>query len=220
MGGGKSKEEQVKEKAKEWQRQIRSECRRLDRDINKIKQEEGKLKKEIEAMAKKGQKDSVITLTKQVVRSRNSARRLERTKVSLNSVSLHLTNSIATMSTATSLKMSAGVMREMNRLMNVPEIAQTMQAMQKEMAKAEIVDEMMEEAFADEDDEGEVDKEVEKVFAEIGLDTAKLFGDMTTADLGPVNKEAAPKAQAQPTALASGGEAEDPLMARLRDLQK
>merc|ERR1719443_2770623 len=49
-------------------------------------------------MVKKNQTNSVRTLARQVVRSRKSAARLERTKVSLNSVNLHLTTSIATMS--------------------------------------------------------------------------------------------------------------------------
>merc|ERR1719281_197665 len=65
-------------------------------------------------MAKKGQASSVQTLARQVVRSRKSAQRLERTKVSLNSVNLHLTTAIATMSTSTSIKMSAQVMKQMN----------------------------------------------------------------------------------------------------------
>lgn len=225
MGGGKSKEETVKEKAREWQKQIRGECRRLDRDIKKIGQEEAKLKKEIEAMAKKGQASSVQTLARQVVRSRASMRRLERTKVSMNSVNLNLTTSIATMGTASSLKMSAGVMKEMNRLMNVPEIAQTMQEMQREMAKAEMTDELIEDAFADSDAEDEVDAEVAKVYDEMGLDRAALMD--TGVDVSTPNPMAQPAAAGyaaapapQAAAVAAGGGDDDPLMARLRDLQK
>merc|ERR1719454_986844 len=148
---GKSTEERTKERAREWQRQIRMEMRHLDRDINKIRQEETKLKREIESHAKKGNLSSARTLAQQVVRSRKAIGRLERVKCSLSSVNLHLTTATATMATTTSLKMSAKVMKDMNQLMNVPEIHETMQKMRKEMAKAEIIDEMIEEGFADSD---------------------------------------------------------------------
>merc|ERR1719272_1748441 len=139
-------------------------------------------------MAKKGQTSSVRTLARQVVRSRSSAARLERTKVSLNSVGLHLTTAMGTMSTASSLKMSAGVMKQMNSLMKVPEIAQTMESMRREMARAEITDELIEDAFEDSDDETEVDAEVSNVFDELGLDTGAFMDASQAIDIsaGPV----------------------------------
>ncbi|CAK0895055.1 unnamed protein product, partial [Prorocentrum cordatum] len=91
-------------------------------------------------MANKGQTQSVKALAKQVVRSRKAMARLERTKCSMTAVNLHLTTAIASMATASSLKMSAGMMTEMNKLMNVPEMAKTMEEMRAEMAKAEIMD--------------------------------------------------------------------------------
>jgi len=172
---GKSKEERTKEKSREWQRQIRGECRRLDRDINRIRQEEAKLKREIEMLAKKGNYSSVRTLAGQVVRSRNAVRRLERVKCSLSAVNLHLTTATATMATGSSVKMSAKVMKEMNGLMDVPEMHETIQKMRREMAKAEIMDEMIEEGFADSDVEEEADAEVARVLDELHLDTARLL---------------------------------------------
>jgi len=210
MGNGKSKEE----KAREWQRQIKGETRRLDRDIQKIRQEEAKLKKEITAMANKGQVQSVRTLAKQVVRSKKSITRLERTKCSMTAVNLHLTTAIASMSTASSLKMSAGVMKEMNRLMNVPELHQTMEAMRQEMARAEITDEIMEEGFEESDDEVEIDTEVAKVFEELALDTSQFMQAGAT-----LPATAAPAAAAAPAAP-EPAPADDPLMQRLAALQK
>jgi len=172
---GKSTEERTKEKAREWQRQIRGDMRHLDRDINKIRQEETKLTREIEFHAKKGNLSSVRTLAQQVVRSKKAIGRLERVKCSLSAVNLHLTTATATMATATSIKMSAKVMKDMNRLMDVPELQGSMQKMRKEMAKAEIVDEMIEESFADSDVEDEVDVEVAKVLDELHLDTAQIM---------------------------------------------
>mmetsp|Transcript_58982 Transcript_58982/g.137350 ORF Transcript_58982/g.137350 Transcript_58982/m.137350 type:complete len:217 (+) Transcript_58982:134-784(+) len=216
MGNGKSKEETVKEKAREWQRQIRTETRHLDRDINRIRQEEQKLKKEITAMAAKGQVQSVRALAKQVVRSKKSVTRLERTKCSMAAVNLHLTTAIASMSTASSLKMSAGVMKEMNRLMNVPELQATMEEMRKEMARAEITDEIMEEGFEESDDEAAIDSEVQKVFEELALDTSQFIQAGVTLPEGTSAIPAAPTAAAAPQAIV----ADDPLMERLAALQK
>merc|ERR1712070_938641 len=144
--------------------------------------------------------------------------------VSLNSVNLHLTTAIATMSTASSLKMSASVMKQMNSLMKVPEIAQTMEAMRREMAKAEITDELIEDAFEESDDEAEVDSEVAKVFDEMGLDRAALMDSSGAIDVtpNPISQPAAAApaaAAAAPAAVADGGADEDPLMARLQALQ-
>merc|ERR1719446_571897 len=126
-------------------------------------------------MAQKNQTASVKTLAKQVVRSRKSQQRLERTKASMQSVNLHLTTSIAQMATANSLKMSNNMMREMNKLMNVGDLAKTMEEMKTEMARAEMADEMIEEAFEESDDEVEIDTEVAKVFDELSLDTSALM---------------------------------------------
>ncbi|CAE7209265.1 CHMP3, partial [Symbiodinium pilosum] len=175
MGNGKSKEETVKEKAREWQRQIRGESRRIDRDISRMRQEEEKLKKEIKTMAEKGQAASVKTLARQVVRSRAAVARLERTKCSMSAVNLHLTTAVASMSTASALKMSSGVMKEMNRLMNVPELQRTMEDMRQEMMRAEIADEMMEEGFQESDDETEIDSAVARVYEELALDKSQLL---------------------------------------------
>jgi len=118
--------------------------------------------------------------------------------------------------------MSATVMKQMNSLMKVPEIAQTMDSMRREMARAEITDELIEDAFAESDDEAEVDSEVAKVFEELGLDTATLMDAPGAIDITPVPAAATPAAAASAAApaaaVAEGGE--DPLMARLQALQK
>merc|ERR1719436_1647994 len=163
------------EQAREWQRQIRQENRQLERDMSRIRGEEAKLKREITQMAAKGQMQSVNTLAKQVVKSRRSVARLEQTKCSLNALNLQLTTAIASASAASAMKMSASMMKEMNRLASVPELQRTMQEMRVEMARAEVADEMMEEFYADSDDETEIDSEVQKVMDELVLDRSQLM---------------------------------------------
>merc|ERR1719436_570197 len=131
--------------------------------------------REITQMAAKGQMQSVNTLAKQVVKSRRSVARLEQTKCSLNALNLQLSTAIASASAASAMKMSASMMKEMNRLASVPELQRTMEEMRTEMARAEVADEMMEEFYADSDDETEIDSEVQKVMDELVLDRSQLM---------------------------------------------
>merc|ERR1719461_648799 len=189
-------QETMKEKAREWQRQIRTETRRIDRDIERVRQEESRLKTEIKAMAKKGQEQSVRTLAKQMVRSRKSVQMLERTKASMTAMSLQLTTAITSFSTAGSLKLSAQMMKEMNKLANIPEMQRTMEEMRSEMARAEIADDIMQEGLMESDDEAEVDIQLERVYDELALDTSKLLGS-TNPTLSTVATAARAGAAAQ-----------------------
>jgi charged multivesicular body protein 3 len=207
------------EQAREWQRQIRGENRQLERDMGRIRQEEAKLKREITQMANKGQLQSVNTLAKQVVKSRKSIARLEQTRCSLNALNLQLTTAIASASASSAMKRSADMMKEMNRLASVPELQRTMQEMRVEMARAEVVDDMMEEFYEESDDEREIDAEVQKVMDELVLDRSQL---MAGAAAGGGMRHAVPSAPvaapppAHPHQMIGAG---DPFQERMQALQ-
>merc|ERR1719198_1708191 len=119
----------------------------------------------------------------------------------MNAVNLHLTTAIAQMSTANALKMSGAVIKEMNKLMSVPELQKTMEEMRQEMARADIADEMIEEAFEESDDEAEIDTEVQKVFDELSLDTSQFMADASAGIAAPAAPAAAAPAEAAPDPL-------------------
>jgi division protein CdvB (Snf7/Vps24/ESCRT-III family) len=203
---------QMVERAREWQRQIRAEHRQLERDINKIRQEEAKLKREITSMAAKGQTQSVQTLAKQVVSSRRSVARLEKTKCSLNALNLQLTTNIASASTASAMKLSANMMKEMNAVANVPQMQRTIEEMRGEMARAEVADEIMEEFYDQEDEETEVDEEVQKVYDELVLDKSQLLAQTAV----PAPQYVAPAAPEYVPPHYAGS---DPLLQRMQALR-
>jgi charged multivesicular body protein 3 len=200
------------EQAREWQRQIRAENRQLERDMNRIRQEEAKMKREITQMANKGQMQSVNTLAKQVVKSRKSVARLEQTRCSLNALNLQLTTAIASASASSAMKMSASMMKEMNRLASVPELQRTMEEMRTEMARAEVADEMMEEFYEESDDEQEIDAEVQKVMDELVLDRSQLMAGAATVPGAP---SMVPPAAMHPHQMGAG----DPFQERMQALQ-
>jgi len=167
----------AKMKAKEWQWELKSEAKNMDKEIKKIQQQEQKLQKEIMAQAAKNNVSTVQQLTRQVVRSRGAVKRLEKTKANLFAVDLQLTTSIATMSTTSSLAISADILARMNKIANTDGVGQSMEAMRREMAKMGEAEDAMEEAMRDSDEEEEAAVEMQKVMEEMALDIAQ-FGPL------------------------------------------
>ncbi|CAK0870823.1 unnamed protein product [Prorocentrum cordatum] len=216
MGGNNSKKAEInaKLKAKEWQWQLKTEVKHLDREIKKIQTGEAKLQAEIRKQAEAGQVDSVQMLAKSVVKSRKAVQRLEKTKVNMHAVDLQLTTSLATMSTASSLKLSTEVMQKMNKIAGMPEVGETMRKMQAEMAKCAEVDGAMEAAF---EEDGEADAaavEVQRVLEEMALDQ---MGPLAAAAAAPAAPAPVPAPAPPPPAPA--GNDDDNLMRRLANLK-
>ncbi|CAK0876404.1 unnamed protein product [Prorocentrum cordatum] len=153
---------------------------------------------------------------KQVVKSRKSIARLEQTRCSLNALNLQLTTAIASASASSAMKLSASMMKEMNQLASMPELQRTMQEMRTEMARAEVVDEMMEEFHEVSDDEQEIEAELQKVMDELVLDRAQLMGG-AAAGHGMATPASGTPADALPPRAAPG--AGQPLQERVPSLQ-
>lgn len=85
----------------------------------------------------------------------------------MNSVSLQMKNQLATIRVAGSVQKSTEVMQAMQSLVRVPEVAATMRELSKEMMKAGIIEEMLDETMESVEDseevEDEADEEIDKV---------------------------------------------------------
>jgi len=84
---------------------------------------------------------------------------------------------------------STDVMQAMNRLVKVEGISQTMQQMQKEMCKAGIIEDMVDDAFEAFDgdaDEDAADEEVDRVMQELNIEA---MSDAKETPTHPVQKE-------------------------------
>ncbi|XP_022964907.1 vacuolar protein sorting-associated protein 24 homolog 1 isoform X2 [Cucurbita moschata] len=117
-----------------------------------------------------------MALAKEIVRSRKTVNRLHENKAQVNSISMHLGESIAIARTVGHLSKSAEVMKLVNNLMKAPEMATTMREFSKEMTKAgvieEIVNDALDSALDSEDIEEEIEEEVDKVLTAIAGETA------------------------------------------------
>ncbi|KAF7805639.1 vacuolar protein sorting-associated protein 24-like protein 1 [Senna tora] len=169
---------------RDWQRKLRQECRNIERQIRDIQREEKNVQKAIRDAAKRNDMGSAKptnliprkALAKELVRSRRTVNRLHENKAQLNSISMHLGESVAIARTVGHLSKSAEVMKLVNNLMKAPEVAVTMQEFSKEMTKAgvieEIVNDAVDTALDSEDIEDEIEEEVDKVLTAIAGETA------------------------------------------------
>lgn len=168
---GKTPEKQPKELVAEWSQKIRKEMRVIDRQIRDIKREEEKVKRSIKDAAKKGQKDVCVVLAKEMIQSKRAVTKLYASKAHMNSVLLSMKNQLAVARVAGSLQRSTEVMKAMQSLVKIPEIQATMRDLSKEMMKAGIIEEMLEDTFESMEDEEDMEEaaeeEVDKILFEI-----------------------------------------------------
>lgn len=159
---------------------MRSNVRKLDREIQAVKAVELKTKNLIvqadrraqrqPARAKQAQKEA-RDYARELVRTRRASARLITSKAQLNSVRMQVNEAFAVRKIEGSIKSSVGIMKDVNTLIRLPELAGTMRELSVELMKAGIIDEMVEDALPEDDDalleDGEAEGEVDKVLSEV-----------------------------------------------------
>nr|CAG4643531.1 EOG090X0EF4 [Ilyocryptus agilis] len=191
---GKSQEPNPKDKVNEWCSKLRKEGFQLDRQIRGIQREEEKVKRSLKEAAKKGDKDVCLVLAKEILHARKAISKIYTSKAHINSISMQMKNQLATLRVAGSLQKSTEVMKAMQQLIKIPEVAATMRELSKEMMKAGIIEEMMQDTFEGFEDTEELEEaaqeEVDKVLWEI---TAGQLGKAPAAvtDTLPIRPQAA-----------------------------
>ncbi|KAJ3068095.1 Charged multivesicular body protein 3 [Podochytrium sp. JEL0797] len=198
------------EQVKKWKQSIRSQERELDKQVRSIDTAELKVKKDIKAAAKRNDPSACRLLAKEIVRARKAKDRLHTSKAQLNSLQMQLQQQLAVAKIAGSLKQSTDVMKLVNNLIKMPEIQHTMQEMGKEMMKAGIISEMMEDTIDGLDEDG-IDEE-----ADAEVDT--ILFSLTDGLLGQAGAVGAPL-QAQNVAPQVEAEEEDLMEQRLAALR-
>ncbi|KAF8395270.1 hypothetical protein HHK36_019212 [Tetracentron sinense] len=209
---------------RDWQRRLRQECRNIERQIRGkfsissfffyVQREEKSVQKAIRDAAKRNDMVSAKALAKEVVRSRRAVNRLHENKAQLNSISMHLGESVAIARTVGHLSKSAEVMKLVNNLMKAPEVAATMQEFSKEMTKAGVIEEMVNDAvdtaLDSEDIEEETEEEVDKILTEIAGETAAQLPETVRRERIKQTAQTARTAQEE-EAIAEGADDEEEL---------
>ena len=159
---------------------IRSNIRLLDRDIAQLKTTEAKTRTYILAAAKRAQRNpsqakqaasETRTFARELLRIRKQSNRLATSKAQLHSVQLQVNEAFSVRKIEGSLKSSTGIMKDVNTLVRLPQLTDTMRQLSQELMKAGIIEEMVGDSLPDgellegEDDLAEA--EVDKVLGEV-----------------------------------------------------
>ncbi|XP_075050093.1 charged multivesicular body protein 3 isoform X3 [Mixophyes fleayi] len=161
----------------EWSLKIRKEMRVIDRQIRDIQREQEKVKHSIKDTAKKGNREACVILAKEVVQSKRAVNKLYASKAQMNSVLMSMKNQLAVLRVSGSLQKSTEVMKAMQNLVKIPEIQATMRELSKEMMKAGIIEEMLEDVFEGMEDQDEMEEQAEK-------EIDKILFEITAGALG------------------------------------
>ncbi|KAF2226962.1 charged multivesicular body protein 3 [Elsinoe ampelina] len=175
---------------------VRQNIRKLDRDINQLKQLEGKTKTYIQQAAKRAERNpsqgkqaakETRTFAKELIKIRKQGQRLNTSKAQLQSVGMQVNEAFSVRKIEGSIKASTGIMKDVNTLVKLPELTGTMRELSQELMKAGIIEEMVGDTLdaqegLEEDEEAE--EEVEKVLGEILKD--KLPPSAAQGELAPV----------------------------------
>ena len=123
------------EQAKKWRSTIKTQERELDKTIRSIDAEIGRTKKLIKESAKRNDIGSCRILAKEIVKSGKARDKIITSKAQLNSLVMQMQQQIALIKVTGALQKSTDVMKLVNKLVRLPEIASTMQSLSMEMMK-------------------------------------------------------------------------------------
>ncbi|KAK3683808.1 charged multivesicular body protein 3 [Podospora appendiculata] len=190
---------------------IRANIRKLDRDIAALKTNETKIKNLIVAADRRAAKDpsrqrqaqkEVRGFARELIRARRASARMVTGKAQLNSVQMQVNETFALRKIEGSIRASVGIMKDVNSLVRLPELAITMTELSKELMKAGIIEEMVGESLPEsdiaEDDLflDEADTEVDKVLSEILKDRMEKTGALPSMPQQQAQEEVPAQQQA------------------------
>ena len=159
---------------------IRANIRTLDRDMRELKTLENKTRTYILAASKRAQRNpsqakqaaaETRTFAREMVRIRKQSNRLATSKAQLHSVQLQVSEAFSVRKIEGSLKSSTGIMKDVNTLVKLPQLTDTMRQLSQELMKAGIIEEMVGDSLPDgellEGEDEEAEAEVDKVLGEV-----------------------------------------------------
>ncbi|XP_072512987.1 charged multivesicular body protein 2b [Salminus brasiliensis] len=186
------KKKTVDDVIKEQNKELRGTQRQITRDRAALEKQEKQLELEIKKMAKSGNKEACKILAKQLVQLRKQKTRTYAVSSKVTSMSTQTKLMHSQMKMAGAMGTTAKTMQAVNKKMDPQKTLQTMQNFQKETAKMEMTEEMindtLDEIFEDSGDEEESQDIVNQVLDEIGIE---ISGKMAHAPSAGRNNPAA-----------------------------
>ncbi|CDO96497.1 unnamed protein product [Kluyveromyces dobzhanskii CBS 2104] len=157
---------------KEQHRKLKSILRKNDRQLSKSLNELSSLKLKTQQLIKQAARQNDIKTVrlyaKELYHVNKQYNRMYTSKAQLQSVGMKIEESFQMNKLQDKMAQSAGLMREVNSLVRLPQLRVTMMELEKELVKSGIITEMMDDAMEsyDEAEEDEIDEQVEQIVAE------------------------------------------------------
>ncbi|CAB1312042.1 unnamed protein product [Coregonus sp. 'balchen'] len=145
FGKRKTPEEMLRQN----QRALTRAMRDLDRERQRLEQQEKKIIADIKKMAKQGQMDAVKIMAKDLVRTRHYVKKFIMMKANIQAVSLKIQTLKSNNSMAQAMKGVTKAMATMNRQMKLPQIQKIMMEFERQSEIMDMKEEMMNDAIDD-----------------------------------------------------------------------
>jgi charged multivesicular body protein 2A len=203
------------------QRALNKAMREMDRERQRLEQQEKKIIMDIKKMAKMGQMDSVRVMAKDLVRTRQYVKKFIMMKANIQAVSLKVQTLKSQDAMAQAMKGVTRAMQQMNKQLNLPQIQKIMMEFEKQTEIMDMKEEMMgdaiDEAMGEPDDEEETEQVVAQVLDELGIQMGQELAGLPSA-----SDSLATPAQKKQAAVAEPAmsDADADLQARLEMLRK
>ncbi|KAM4643719.1 charged multivesicular body protein 2a [Amazona ochrocephala] len=201
------------------QRALARAMRDLDRERSKLEAQEKKIIVDIKKMAKQGQLDAVKIMAKDLVRTRRYVKKFITMRANVQAVALKIQTLKSNNSMAQAMKGVTKAMATMNRQLKLPQIQKIMMDFEKQAEimdmKEELMNDAIDDAMGDEDDEEESDAVVSQVLDELGLN---LTDELAT--LPPPGGALAAGEGRPPEPAAALADADADLEERLKNLRR
>ncbi|CAD6633238.1 CCQ_1a_G0032410.mRNA.1.CDS.1 [Saccharomyces cerevisiae] len=183
---------------KEQQRRIRSVLRKNGRNIDKSLREltvlQNKTQQLIKKSAKKNDVRTVRLYAKELYQINKQYDRMYTSRAQLDSVRMKIDEAIRMNTLSNQMADSAGLMREVNSLVRLPQLRNTMIELEKELMKSGIISEMVDDTMESVGDVGEemdeaVDEEVNKIVEQYTNEKFKNVDQVPTIELAANEEE-------------------------------
>nr|CAH7745411.1 unnamed protein product [Callosobruchus chinensis] len=212
------------------QRALNKAMRDLDREKQKMEQQEKKIIIDIKKLAKEGQMDAVKIMARDLVRTRRYVKKFMLMRANIQAVSLKIQTLRSQNAMAQAMKGVTRAMASMNRQLNLPQIQRILQEFEKQSEimdmKEEVMNDAIDDAMEGDEDEEESDAIVNQVLDELGLQLGDTLSGLPAAGNAlPASgqKQPAAAAAAATTGGNNGGglsDADADLQARLDNLRR
>ncbi|KAI5363043.1 Putative Snf7 family protein [Septoria linicola] len=180
---------------------MRSNTRKLDRDLQNLKALESKTKSLILQASKRAQRNpsqakqaaaETRIFARELIRVRKQTQRLATSKATLQSVGMQVNEAFAMKKIEGGIKNSVGIMKDVNMLVKLPELTGTMQELSQELVKAGIIEEMVGDSLPDQEllegEDEEAESEVDKILGEV-LKDKTAAPQLPSEPLGPIETQ-------------------------------